>query len=209
METNHMPNWQGDEEIEAIVTRHLPWVTSYVHKKLGQFPRQKSDTGDIIQEAMVQFLKYGPRIHLKNDVQFRALLCRIVENVICNQFDWFTARRRDMAREQPLPGDTVLNLDPTLNRQETPSQIVGKQQEEAWLRLGVELLDAGDQEVIVLRNWDDQSFPEIGKRLGISKDAARLRYYHAINHLIKNVNLLKNGKLNLLFDSDLLKEMEE
>ncbi len=205
-----LPNWhQGqDTDIEEILKRHLPWIQTYIHKKLGNFPRHKSDTGDIVQEAMVQFLKYGPRLHVTNDGQFRALLCRIVENVVSNQYDWITACRRAVARERPLPSDTVLNLNPSERKQDTPSQIVNKQEEEAWLRLAVELLGFKHQEVIVHRNWMDLSFSEIGKRIELSKAGARKRYYNAINELIDKVEALKNGRIDSVVGPELSKEIQ-
>ena len=96
-ETPMLPNWEhGDGgDLEKILKRHLPWIQSRVHQKLGNFHRSKADTGDIVQEAMLQFLKHGPRIKLSNDHQFRALLCKIIENVVCDQYAWFTAQRRE------------------------------------------------------------------------------------------------------------------
>lgn len=197
-----LPNWgqDNDADIERIMARHLGWVQAYVHKKLGDFPRHKSDTGDIVQEAMMQFLKYGPRFQVTNDAQFRALLCRIVKNVMSNEYDWFTACRRSIARERPLPSDTVLNLNALEQTQDTPSQIVNRNEEEAWLRLGIEFLDSAFRKVIVFRNWMNLSFTEIGKRLGISKAGARKRYYNAVNALIKEVKTLKSGGIDAMVE---------
>lgn len=207
----HLPNWNQDSEsdIDDILKRHLPWIQAYVHRKLGNFPRRKSDTGDIVQEAMVQFLKYGPVFRVTNDDQFRALLSRIVENVLCNKFDWFNACRRAISRERPLPTDTVLNLNPSMHGDDTPSQILSQQEEEAWMRLGIELLDFKDQEVIVHRNWMGLSFTEVGERLGLSKAGARKRYYHAITKLIEKVKALKSGKITSVVGPDLSEEISQ
>lgn len=196
------------EEIDEILTRHLSWIQGYVHHKLGDFRRSKADTGDIVQEATIQFLQYGPKIKLMDEGQFRALLGRIIENVIRDKYDWFTACRRNISNERPLPPDTILNLDPPKGRQETPSQIVQKQDEEAWLRLGLELLEPKEREVIVLHHWEHLSFIKIGKMLGVSKVAARKRYMRALNLLIDVVESLKSGKLDTLLGPDPLKEME-
>lgn len=206
-----LPNWaqNNESDIEEILKRHLPWIQGYVHRKLGNFPRRKFDTGDIVQEAMVQFLKYGPRLQVTNDGQFRALLCRIVENVVCNQYVWLNACRRTIARERPLPSDTVLNLNPSEGRPETPSQIVNQQEEEAWLRLAIELLDFKHREVIIHRDWMGLSFSETAEQIGLSKAGARKRYYNAINELIEKVDALKNGRIDRVVGPDLSKEMEK
>lgn len=183
------------EEVENLLKQHLPWIQSYVHHKLGDHWRAKADTGDIVQEAMIQFLRYGPRVKIDSEKQFRALLCRIIENVVCDQYDWFTAHRRSMARERPLPRDTVLNLDPPQGRVDTPSQIVQQQEDEAWLRLGLELLEPKNREVIILHKWEGRSFSQIAEKLGIAKSVARRRYLRSIDLLIETINELQAGRL--------------
>lgn len=190
------------EEIEKVLKHHLSWIQSYVHNKLGDFRRSKADTGDIVQEATIQFLQYGPRIRLLNKRQFRSLLCRIIENVIRDKYDWFTACRRNIAIERPLPPDTILNLDPPKGKQDTPSQIMQRKDEEAWLRLGLELLAPEERKVIVLHHWEHLSFIKIGKILGISKVAARKRYLKALNLLIGTVESIKSGNLDSVLQSE-------
>jgi len=210
-DTPHLPNWSrpDDSNINRILQRHLPWIQAYVHRKLGDFPRHKSDTGDIVQEALVQFLKYGPRLHVTNDGQLRALLSRIVVNVVSNQYEWFTACRRAIARERPLSSETVLNLNPPERIQDTPSKIAIQHEEEAWLRLAIEFLDFKNRELIVHRNWMSLSFQEIGDRLGISKDGARKQYYRAIKDPIEKVKALKDGRLDAVVGPELSREMED
>jgi len=193
---------RGMDEIEDILKRHLSWIQSYVHRKLGDFRRSKADTGDIVQEALIQFLRYGPRFHLAHENQLRALLCRIVEGVLCDQYDWFTAHRRSMAREQPLPSDTVLCIHPTHDKQETPSRIAQRNEEEAWIRLGIELLKPNDREIVILHQWENLSFMEISKLQGISKAGARKRYVRAMDRLIHIVEVLQEGRIDSLLDPD-------
>jgi hypothetical protein len=61
------------------------------------------ESGDVVQEAAVQFLNYGLRFIISDDKRFRGLLARIVENVLRDKHDWFTAQRREIARQRPLP----------------------------------------------------------------------------------------------------------
>lgn len=203
--SNFFPGWQDGQvqDLEELLKKHLSWVQRYVHNRLGDFRRSKVDTGDVVQEAMIQFLRHGPRIQLKNENQFRALLCRIIQNVVCDKYDWFTARRRAMSMERPLPPDTILKLDPPVGRQETPSKIIQKREEEAWARLGMELLEPKDREVIILHQWENLSFMEIGKLLGLSKPGARKRYVSALNKLIDTVDALQSGRLEAVLDPEL------
>ena len=71
------------------------------------------------------------------------------------------------------------------------------------MRLGLELLDWEQRELLVLRQWDKQSFAEIGERYGITADAARMRHYQAMDALTGKINLLRSGDFKGLTGSDL------
>jgi DNA-directed RNA polymerase specialized sigma24 family protein len=59
----------------------------------------------------------------------------------------------------------------------------------------MEFLGAEDRELLVLRKWDNLSFTEIGKRLGVSPDAARMRHNRAVQRLGDNIWALSTGNL--------------
>lgn len=187
----------GDRDnLEDILAQQLPWIQKYAHLKLSPFLRTKTETGDIVQDALVQFLRHGPRFRISNDSKLRALLARIVENVLHDKYDWFTARRRAVSRERPLPADTVLNLEIAEGEVETPSRIVHKQEKEAWIRLGLELLAPDDRKVLILRDWDNLSYVEIGKQMGISEHAARRKYMSSLKLLIDVVQHLRCRRID-------------
>ncbi|MEQ8766944.1 MAG: RNA polymerase sigma factor [Planctomycetota bacterium] len=181
--------------LDGLLARDLNWIQAHVRRRLGWKLRQKAETNDIIQEAVLEFLRYGPRFIISNRAHFRALLSQIVENVLRHQNRWFTRRRRDMGREESIPDESVLDLDGS--GQDRPSVVAQKNEQEQWLRLGLELLDPEDQKVLVLRNWDDRSFAEIGAELGIAEDAARMRYNRALPKLAYKIRDIREGRLEI------------
>jgi|GEM_PF-553973 len=187
---------QGDDRgLNELLEHHLPSIHKHVHKRLGPLLRKKAETNDYVQDVVVQFLRYAPKIAISDGRHFRALLVRIVENTLCDRYDRFTARRREMARERPLPSDTVLELDPPHKKDETPSTSLDRHEKEAWVRLGMEFLEEKDRELLVLRKWDNLSFSEIGQRLGISATAARLRHNRAVGRLGSRICALRSGNV--------------
>jgi RNA polymerase sigma-70 factor (ECF subfamily) len=195
----YLQQWHsGDQQaLDSLIERHLTWIHKKVHHRLGSMLREKGDTCDYVQDAVVQFLQYGPRFTISNDARFRGLLLKIVENVLCNKYDWFTARRRAIARERPLPSDTILSLDPHQQQIHTPSKSAEKNEQEAWVRLGMELVKPEDREILILRQWDGLTFEEIGQRLEISTSAARVRHLRAMRRLAKEVEELRLGAMGL------------
>lgn len=186
---------EGDETaLKEILELHLPWLNIQVRRRLGPFLRKKAETCDFVQDAVVQFLKYAPRFMASDKTQFRSLLLRIVENTLRDKHNWYTAQRRKIARERPLPSSTVVNLNRSLHHDRTPSQSADRHEKEAVVRLAIELLDTKDREIIVLHQWTGLTFAEIGERFAISTHAAQMRYHRAVCCLADQVTSLRRCK---------------
>lgn len=193
--TRYLEQWYGGDPrgLDALLECHLPWIRNRVHHRLGPLLRRRGETEDFVQEALVQFLRYGPKIRIEDGRRFRALLAKIVENSLRDQHDRFTAHRRNIAKEQPLSADTRISLDPIQGSVKTPSEVVRVNEEEAWIRLGMELVDSEDRMVLIYRQWNKMSFKEIAEKLGVSENAAWMRHNRAVVKLSKIVMDLRQG----------------
>jgi len=185
----------GEQEaLNDLLAIHHDWIRSRVRQRLGPKLREKNETVDYVQDVALDFLRYGPKIQISDSEHLRALLGRIIENNLAGDHHWWSRKRRDIARETPLPTDTILNL----NRACGPATAVDSNEREAWVRLGLELLEPDDRDVIVLRNYDGLAFAAIGGHLKISADAARMRYQRAVSKLGREVGKLRcNGAESL------------
>lgn len=185
----------GDQQaLQDLVAEHLPWIEAYVQKRLTPNARAAGDTQDFVQEAMLEVLRDGPRFTVPNAAAFRALLARIVENNLVDRVRWTQRGCRDQRRQRPLPSDSVLQLDGTLRSVTEPPVRADRNEQQAWLRLALELLDPDDREILRLRDWDTLSFPEVGERMGCSEEAARKRYLRALPKLAQKLELLRQGE---------------
>ena len=88
-----------------------------------------------------------------------------------------------LSKERPLPSDTVVNLDNPRASVTRPSQNATRHEGEAYVRLALELLHPEDRKVILLRQWEEKSFPEIGEELGVTEASARMRFNRALPKL--------------------------
>lgn len=200
----HLTQWHRGrrEALEALLKRNLPWIHERVHQRLGPKLHKMVDTVDIVQDSMLQVLRYAPRFTISDEAQFRGLIAKIVENVLRDKNDWYTAKRRDICKQKPLPSDTVLDLQPRVRSDKTPSQSAQRHEEEAWIRLGLELLSPIDREILILRQWDSLSFDEICKRLDVTKPTAYKRYRRALSRLAKVVGKLRRGHVETLLEEE-------
>ena len=87
--------YAGDKHALAeLFELHSPWIVTKSRRLLGANLREKLETGDIVQEANLRFLKYPPSFRLVNEGHFRAFLSKQITNAISERHEWFNAKRR-------------------------------------------------------------------------------------------------------------------
>jgi RNA polymerase sigma-70 factor (ECF subfamily) len=189
----------GDRQaIEALVGRDLEWIRGHVRARLGPLLRSRGETMDYVQDAVLDVLQYTPRFLTDDRRQFRALVARIVENHLRDAHDHHAAQRRTPARERPVPTDSVLDLGVAASTVTRPDAAAERNEQEAWVRLALELLEPADRQVLLLRQWQGLEFAVVGEHLGIAEDAARMRFQRALPKLAKQLEALRAGRGPLL-----------
>ena len=188
--------WHGGDRsaLETLIERDLDWITQHVRRRLGPLLRARGDTQDYVQDAMIEVLQYGPRFVSASKSRFRNIVARIIENMLRDKHDWYKAKRRALSNERPIPTDSVLNLDNPRHSVTRPSENAFRHERESYVRLALEFLDPEDRKVILLRQWEERSFPEIGEELGISPDSARMRFTRALPRLGQKLVELRHGQ---------------
>lgn len=200
-ETRQLLNdWHGGDKqaLGQLLDRNLGWIQKRVSHRMGPLLQAKGQTSDYVQDAVVEVLRYGPKFVMTDEAQFRALMAKIVENVLRGRNDWFTAGRRAAAKERAMGGGTVIDIDPKRKPVTRPSQAFARDEAAELARLAISLLDEADREVIILRQWDDLTFGQIAERLGIKEPAARMRFERALPKLAEKVVLLRRGDIGTL-----------
>jgi len=187
--------WHAGERtaLEELVQRDLPWIRSRVSQRLGDALRAHGTTDDFLQESVLDILQYTPRFVADDADTFRRLITRIVENTLRGQSEFYARLRRDRARQTPLPTDSALLLG--ASRSTTPSRHAAQLEEEAWVRLAMDLIDPDERDLLVMREWNGDSFATIGDRLGVPENTARMRFTRAVGRLADKVLALRRGEI--------------
>jgi RNA polymerase sigma-70 factor (ECF subfamily) len=178
--------------------RDLEWIRACVRRRLGPMLKQKAEAEDYVQEAVVEILQYGPRFVISDREHFLALLARIVENVLRDKHEHFTAKRRTVQREEPLGSGSAINLDPGARSITRPSEAASANEMRSLILLGLELLGSEDRRAVLLREWEGLTFAEMGERLGVSEEGARIRFQRALPKLLAKIEKLRRGRLREL-----------
>lgn len=193
---------QGSADaLRQLLQRELPSIREQAHRMLGGVVRQNLDTGDVVQEVCLHVLRTGPRFSVAGSEEFRRLMARIVRNKLVSLARHYNASKR--SGEPPAQGDTVLYLEAEAPRvaNPTPSEHAVRNEERELVRLGLDLIDPLDREILTLRDEFDLSYVEIGARLdGMQEDAVRMRYKRGLKKLELCVQQLRRQRLQPLLD---------
>ncbi|MEZ5964295.1 MAG: sigma-70 family RNA polymerase sigma factor [Planctomycetota bacterium] len=195
---------KGDEAaFTALLREHTPWIEQTVRRRLGPALRKRVDTQDIVQNTLIEVLRGAPRFVLTDRQHLRGLLACMVENVLRVQADHDRAQKRDLRREASPPSSgSILFLDAQPAAQATPSQAASSNELNDWVRLALELLEPDDRAVVAYREFEGLSFAEIGDRLEIGEDAARMRFNRALPKLARKMEALRQGKIGKLLPDE-------
>ncbi|MCU0863915.1 MAG: sigma-70 family RNA polymerase sigma factor [Planctomycetes bacterium] len=190
-----MQRWhQGDQEaLHTLIQRELPWLRMRTRQRLGANLRAHGNTDDFLHEVLLDVLRYTPRFLVGDQDTFRRIVGTILENALRSQGDFYGRMRRDRQRQSPLPDDSVLLVDQRARTATSPSRHASRNEEEAWLRLALEMLAPDDRELIAMREWQQLGFTEIGARLAIPENTARMRFQRALTRLADRVVSLRRG----------------
>jgi RNA polymerase sigma factor (sigma-70 family) len=150
----------GDREAEnALCARYLPRLHRWTRGRLPQGVRPALETGDVVQEVLLNAIRTFPQFEPRHEGAFAAYLRTILANRLLD------LGRRAMRRPAPSPIEVEVELP---SREASPFDLaVGREQRERF-DAGLQSLSAADQELIVLRIELECSYEEMSTMLGRS-----------------------------------------
>jgi RNA polymerase sigma-70 factor (ECF subfamily) len=171
----------GDRQaLNRLLARYQDRVRRIVRLRLGPALRLQVDSGDILQQVLLDAFRSLDRYQPRDEAGFLAWLATIAEHRIRDAADYHASEKRDAARVQPLetgeaggasPGATLVDGSPT------PPDRVSRAEAVERLEACLAALPEADRELVVLRDYIGLSWQEIAERTGCpSSDAARMRY---------------------------------
>lgn len=198
-----LQRWQdGDREaLGSLVERDRDWIEDRVRRRRGGVLQAHGETHDDVQDLMLRALQYSPRFLCRDRSQFRALLARMIENLLTDRARSLASRQRERHLDS-LFAESRLSLDPALARSGEASAAAMQNEELAWMRLGLEFLEPDERDVVWRRQILEQGFAEIAAADGVQPDAVRMRFNRALLRLAGIVQRLQAGRLRDLLRTD-------
>jgi RNA polymerase sigma-70 factor (ECF subfamily) len=149
---------------DELARKHLPILRRVVRRYVSEH-----DAEDVSHRAMMRGL--SKLATFRGDSSFRSWIHRVAINVALNHV---RDTKRD-ATDELAEADIITN---TLGTE----RLVAREARAKLLGL-VEKLPPKQREAVKLRLFAELSFAEIGAEIGISEDAAKVNFHHALKRL--------------------------
>jgi RNA polymerase sigma factor (sigma-70 family) len=192
-----MPEVKGDSSVELLqkaqsgdndalnqlLARYLPRLRRWASGRLPGGLRTMLDTGDLVQDAIINTLPHLKRLEIRSDRALQFYLQRAVKNRI---IDLHKRSRRRPAREEVPLDLPAANTSPD-------EAAIGTQLLERYER-ALESLKKEDRDAIWLRVELGLDYDEMATQLGKpSADAARMAVTRAIVRLADKMGTRRNS----------------
>jgi RNA polymerase sigma factor (sigma-70 family) len=188
--------FRGDQKaLVELVRSEVPWMRLYARKRLSARMRTFETSEDIVQSVMLNLLKAELRFRPENARQFRALLARALYNRLCEVHDYVEPRERARAEGTPsdLPGHVL-----QLPSKDAPDRKLSENEEHAFVRLALQLIDPDDRRIILWRDFQNMPYAKIGEHLSMSEEGSRARHRRALARMKVQIENLKRGQTDAL-----------
>jgi RNA polymerase sigma factor (sigma-70 family) len=164
----------GDEDaLNQLLARYLPRLQRWANGRLPSGVRTMLDTGDLVQDAVINVLRHLDTFEIRTEGALLAYLRRAVNNRIIDLYRRAARReaRGEMPEEIVAAGTSPLEA------------AIGTEALENYERALASLND-GERQAIVLRVELGLNYEEMAAQLGKSSaDAARMAVTRAITRL--------------------------
>lgn len=162
-----------------------PFLQLIASERLPTDLQAKLGASDIVQETFLNARNGFGGFHGKTENELLAWLRQILINELATKNRAFRGTsKRQLNKEIGQPDVLQENLVEQLPGEDpSPSKIVVATEDREELQRALAKLSATDQQVIQWRNYELESFEEIGKRLDKSAEAARKVWARAVEQL--------------------------
>lgn len=180
---------QGDREaLGKLLDSHRAYLSMLARSQIHQRLQSKVDASDIVQEVSMVAQQQLLTFRGSNHSEFTGWLRGILANLIAKQIRRFLGTNgRDVRLEQSLQIEldhASASIERTMtNSEESPSQVLIHHESMLELADALEELSHDYRTVILFRNIEGLSFPEIAAKMNRSVDSVEKLWIRGLNKL--------------------------
>lgn len=179
----------NDDAVGRLLERHRPAIRRLIDMRLDQALKRRVDASDIIQDVMIEAHRRLEK-YMENPVMpFHLWLRQIAKDRIIDMHRRHrVAARRSIDREQPLASprldqSTVDLAGQLTDRELTPASTAMWEELNQRFQSACDELEENDREIVLMRHFEQLSNQETAAAIGVSPQAASMRYLRAMRRL--------------------------
>jgi RNA polymerase sigma-70 factor (ECF subfamily) len=171
-----------------LLERYRNYMGLLVRLQVGRRLRRKVDVEDLLQEAGLEIHRKIATFRGGSEREFLMWVRRMIGSILANQVRHFLGTKcRDLRLERAFVDEldeSSRALDQSLVApQSTPSQQAVRREQAVLLADALQGLPEDYREVIILRQLEGLSFPEVARRLGRTEDSVKNVWLRALARL--------------------------
>lgn len=165
-----------------LFDEHRPRLLDVLRRRLDPALAAQIDAEDVLNETFLLAGRRWPRYKQQAVMQPFPWLYRLALDCLIEAWRRRTRAGRD--RMMPLPEHSSIQLGLGIVHSGTsPSDGAARHELQEQMRATLDKLKQADRDILWLRHFDGVSFAEAGEILGISENAATVRYVRALKRL--------------------------
>src|SRR5581483_11971059 len=178
---------RGDA-LGRLFEQYRHYLLLQARAQVGRGLQGKLDPLDVVQDAFLEAHRHFDQFRGGTERELMAWLRQILASCLGKSVRrYFGTRRRDARLERELAAgldESSRALDRGLvAKQSSPSHQAARREQAVLLANALGQLAPDHREVLVLRNLDGLSFPEVAQRMGRSADAVKKLWTRALDRL--------------------------
>jgi RNA polymerase sigma-70 factor, ECF subfamily len=177
--------------VNQLLEGHRDAVRRMIDLRMDQVLKRRVDASDIVQEVLIEANRRLRDYMLDPVMPFHLWLRQMAKDRLIDAHRRHRqAGRRSMDREQPLavasPDQSSINLAAQLRDQQlTPAAAAAWAELQRRFEAACGQLDDQDREIVLMRHFEHLANNEAAESLGLSPQAASMRYLRAMRRLRK------------------------
>lgn len=198
---NHQPELliaaarlHSDQELGPLLDLYRSYLSLLARIEVGPRLQRKIDPSDLVQETLLDAHRQFSRFEGTTEAQFLAWLRCILAGRAAN-----TVRHYLGTQSRNVQQELEVQLNESFDRvsghlsqiaiatSESPSQQAQRREQAVLIADALHQLPDDYRDVIVLRHWDELTFPEIAQRLNRSVDSVEKLWLRALGKLKQTV----------------------
>jgi len=179
----------------VLLERYRNYLSLLARVQIGRKMQGKLDVADLVQETFLDVHRGIGQFRGGSEAQFLAWLRQILVGILANQVRrYFGTKRRDIRLERQLQDDlerssSALGAE-LIAAQSSPSAQASRREQAVLLADAIGELPEDYREVIILRQLEGMSFPQVAETMGRTEDSVKNLWARALARLRRSLEVL-------------------